>query len=115
MAKKQHNKQSSKKSKDDICRVTDRMPEWMREFLADKGIEGEFNLSKLSKWQCLALDFAEGLCQQEMKGLITVTYDPQRHSEPQAELTEQARNSHLERQVNLDGEDSNSTSQETLP
>lgn len=109
MAKKQHNKQSSKKSKDDICRVTDRMPEWMREFLADKGIQGEFSLSKLSKEQCLALDLAERLWQEEMKGLINVSYDPQRHLEPQGELAEQARNAHYERQVDLDGEDSEAT------
>lgn len=115
MAKKRHIKQSSKKPKDDVGRVTGRMPEWMREYLADKGIEGEFCLSKLSKEQCLALDLVERLFQQEMTGLISVTYDPQRHSEPQAELTEQARNAHYERQVNLDGEDSNSTSQENLP
>jgi hypothetical protein len=44
------------------------MPQWMREFLADKGIDGEFNLSTLSKEQCLALDLAERLSQKEMTG-----------------------------------------------
>jgi len=113
MDKKQYGKRTSKKPKDDTCRVTYRMPEWMREFLADKGIEGEFNLSKLSREQCLALDLAERLWQQEMKGLISVTYDLQRHPEPQAEVTEHGK-AYFERQVDLDGEDTNSTCQETL-
>ena len=30
---------SNPKTRDEVCRVTDRMPAWMREFLADKGIE----------------------------------------------------------------------------
>ena len=58
-----------------MYKITYRMPAWMREFLADHGLEGEFSLSKLSKEQWLAIDLAERLCQQEMSGLICVTYD----------------------------------------
>ena len=83
----------------------------MQEFLADKGIEDEFNLSTLSKEQCIALDLAERLYQQEMAGQITVTYDPPVDSEPQAELTDQARNTQYERHVDPDGEDSDTPSQ----
>jgi len=84
--KKQHNRQGSSKPKDDVCRVSDRMPEWAREYLSDKGIEGEFRYSLLSKEQCLALELAERLFQQESQGQIRVTYDPRKHAEPQPEL-----------------------------
>ena len=106
MAKKRLNKHTSRKHIDEVCRVTGRIPEWMQQYLADKGIEGEISFSKLSKEQCLALDLADRLCQQEMKGLINVTYDPHINSEPQAELTDQAKNAYTDRQVNVDGEDS---------
>ena len=92
MAKKQRNKQSSEKPKVAVGRVSDRMPEWMREYLSGKGIEGEFNVSKLSKEQCIAIDLAETLYHQETQGHIRVTYDPKKDSEPQAEPTQQAGN-----------------------
>ena len=111
MAKKRVNKISIRKPIDEVCRVTGRMPEWMQQYLADKGIEGEISFSKLSKEQCLALDLADRLCQQEMKGLINVIYDPHINSEPQAELTDQARNTYDNRQVNADGEDPEVASQ----
>lgn len=112
MTKKKPVKPKTRKPVDDICRVTGRMPEWMREYLADKGIEGEFSFSKLSKEQCLALDLADRLCQQEMKGLINVTYDPHINSEPQAELTDQAINTYYQKQANSYCEDANSASRE---
>ncbi len=62
------------------------MPEWMREYLSGKGIESEFNDSKLSKEQCIALELAERLFHQESQGQIRVTYDPRKHTEPQPEL-----------------------------
>ena len=88
MGKKQPNKQSTKKSEDNVCRVSSRMPDWAREYLSDNGIEGEFRYSLLSKEQCLAIELAERLFHQESQGLIRVTYDPRKHKEPQPELAD---------------------------
>ena len=98
MAKKRNSKQSSSKPRDDVRRVTGRMPEWMQEYLSDKGIEGEFSLSKLSKEQCLALELAEHLFHQESQGHIRATYDPRKYPEPQPEYAQETGNSALERQ-----------------
>jgi len=86
MTKKRQSKQSIQKPKEVMYRINYRMPAWMREFLADQGIEEEFSVRELSKDQLLAIDYAERLCQQEMAGLICVTYDPDVDPEPQAEL-----------------------------
>ena len=96
--KKQHNRQSSRKPKEDVCRVSDRMPEWARDYLADNGIEGEFRYSLLSKEQCLALELAERLFHQESQGQIRVTYDPRKHPEPQPEYAQETPSSPLETQ-----------------
>jgi hypothetical protein len=96
--KKQHVRQGSSKPKDDVCRVSDRMPEWAREYLSDNGIEGEFRYSLLSKEQCLALELAERLFHQESQGQIRVTYDPRKHTEPQPEYAQETGNSALDRQ-----------------
>lgn len=93
--------------------LADASEEWMREFLAAKGIESEFSLSKLTKEQILAIELAERLLQQEMNGLIHVTYDPQKHMEPQAELTDQATNTYTQKQANPNIEDADSANTET--
>ena len=85
----------------------------MRDFLDDKGIEADCSLSKLSKEQWLAIDLAERLWQQEMKGVISVTYDPDTNVDPQAELTDQAINTRTSRQVNGYDEDTKTPSEET--
>jgi len=100
--KKQPNKQSSRKQKEESCRVSSRMPEWAREYLADNGIEGEFRYSLLSKEQCLALELAERLFHQESQGQIRVTYDPKKHPEPQPEPVQETENPGFQRQE--DGE-----------
>ena len=114
MAKKRVNKISSRKPTDEVCRVTGRMPEWMQEYLAAKGIEGEFNFAKLTKEQCAALDLAERLLQKEMNGLIRVTYDPKRDPEPQAELTDYAENEYRQKPPETDEDDADSATQEML-
>ena len=115
MTKKNQIKQSSQKPKDDLYKITCRTPAWMREFLADHGLEGEFSLSNLSKEQWLAIDLAERLCQQEMNGLTHVTYNPDVNSKPQVELTEHGINARINRQGNAYGEDTKTPSEETLP
>ncbi len=102
MAKKQKNKQRSEKTKVAVGRVSDRMPEWMREYLSGKGIEGEFNLSKLSKEQCIALELAERLFHQESQGQIRVTYDPRKHPEPQPELADGAQDKSTQKDNDAD-------------
>ena len=102
MVKKRSNMQFKKKSEDTVCRVSSRMPEWAREYLADNGIEGEFRYSKLSKEQCIALELAERLFHQESQGQIRVTYDPRKHPEPQSEYAQETDNSALDRQGDLE-------------
>jgi len=114
MAKKRTFKQPRKKLEDYVCRVSSRMPEWAREYLSDKGIESEFHYSLLSKEQCIAIDLAESLYHQETQGHIRVTYDSKKDSEPQAEPTQQARNTSYEWEVDVDCEDPNAHSQENL-
>lgn len=89
--KKRQTRQSSQKNQDDEFLITDRMPAWMRQFLASTGIDREFNLSKLSQDQWLTIELAERLCQLEKEGLIRVTFDPDIHPEPQVELTDYGR------------------------
>jgi hypothetical protein len=91
MTKKCQIRQSSQKNQDDEYLITDRMPAWVRQFLANTGIDREFNLSKLSQDQWLAIELAERLCQLEKEGLIRVTFDPDIHPEPQVELTDYGR------------------------
>ena len=98
MVKKRTVKQFKKKLEDDVCRVSSRMPDWAREYLADNGIEGEFRYSLLSKEQCLALELAERLFHQESQGQIRVTYDPRKHPEPQPEYAQETPISPLETQ-----------------
>ncbi|MCW4045219.1 MAG: hypothetical protein NWE94_06860 [Candidatus Bathyarchaeota archaeon] len=114
MTKKKPAKPVSRKPVDDVCRVTGRVPEWMQEYLADQGIEAQFSLSSLTKEQFLALELAERLLQKEMNGLIRVTYDPQKHPEPQAELTDSAKNEYCKKASETDEEDTDKLTHETI-
>jgi hypothetical protein len=86
--KKRQTRQGSQNHQNEEYSITDRMPDWMRQFLASTGIDREFNLSKLSYDQWLAIELAERLCQLEKEGLIRVTFDPDISPEPQVELTD---------------------------
>ncbi len=116
MTKKKLARPVSRKPRDDTCKVTGRLPEWMREYLADKGIEAQFSPSSLTKEQRLAIEHAERLLQQEMNGLIRVTYDPQSDLEPQAELTDYAKSEYRQRlaePAETDEEDADLATHET--
>ncbi len=74
-----------------IIVTTDRMPDWMQQYLASAGIEREFDISELNVTQFSALESAERLYHSERAGLIHVIFDPQTDSEPRAELTDLGR------------------------
>jgi len=74
-----------------IILTTDHMPDWMQQYLASIGIEGEYDISELNVAQFSALESAEGLYHSERAGLIRVIFDPQTDTEPWAELTDLGR------------------------
>ena len=74
-----------------IMVTTDHMPDWMQQYLASIGIEGEFDISELNVAQFSALESAERLYHSERAGLIRVTFDPEIDMEPKAELTDHGR------------------------
>jgi hypothetical protein len=113
MTKKKSAKPKTRKPMDDICRVTSRMPEWMREYLAEKGIESQFSPSTLTIEQCLAVELAERLLQKEVNGLIRVTYDPQIDPEPKVEITDYAKDEYRQRSAETGEEDPGEATQET--
>ncbi|MCW4044785.1 MAG: hypothetical protein NWE94_04635 [Candidatus Bathyarchaeota archaeon] len=49
-----------------------------------------------------------------MNGLIRVTYDPQKHPEPQAELTDSAKNEYCKKPPETDEETTGKPTHETI-
>jgi hypothetical protein len=78
-----------KSSKDQIWRITDKMPAWMRQFLAVSGFNKEFTLRELTEDQMFELEMAERLGALEREGSIRVIFDHTKHREPLIEATEE--------------------------
>ena len=68
--------------------ITDKMPVWMRHYLANEGISREFAISDLTREQRNAFDLACHFEEMRKHGLFEIEFNPKIHQDPIITATE---------------------------